>query len=106
MRIVQDSFGGRICGWHRVVWLACFLLLPEWWRNSARMCMRIEGVVTDPSGAVVPGAQVQAGSGDIVTTDALGQFVLACVPAGGSDNPRTSQWLHGRYRERQMARPA
>lgn len=44
--------------------------------------IRIEGVVTDPSGAVIPGAQVQTQDGEKATTDALGQFALACTPAG------------------------
>ncbi len=82
MRIVQDSLGGKLCGWYRVVWLACFLVSIRMMAQQCSNGMRIEGLVTDPSGAVIPGAQVQAGSGDIVATDALGQFALPCVPAG------------------------
>jgi hypothetical protein len=45
---------------------------------------RVEGIVTDSSGAVIPGAQVQAGDGVRVMTDATGQYVLPCVAAGQS----------------------
>jgi hypothetical protein len=40
----------------------------------------IEGAVTDPTGAVVPGAQVQATNGQAATTDSRGHFALSCVP--------------------------
>jgi hypothetical protein len=46
--------------------------------------MRIEGVITDPSGAAIPGAKVQAANGQTATADAAGQFVLPCVPAGAA----------------------
>jgi hypothetical protein len=41
---------------------------------------RIDGVVTDPTGAVIPGARVQA-SGATAVTDAGGHYVLVCVSA-------------------------
>lgn len=41
--------------------------------------VRIDGIVTDPTGALIPGAQVQAG-GQTTTTDAAGRFLLPCVP--------------------------
>ena len=44
---------------------------------------RIEGVVRDPSGATLAGAQVQA-DGEHTTTDGAGSFVFACVPPGAS----------------------
>ncbi len=40
---------------------------------------RIDGVVTDPTGALIPGAQVQAADGNKTTTDTAGRFVLTCV---------------------------
>lgn len=43
--------------------------------------VRIVGTITDPTGAVIPGAEVQAANGEMTTTDANGHFVLACVPA-------------------------
>ena len=42
--------------------------------------MRIDGVVTDPTGAVIPGAHVQASSGTTALTDAVGHYVFACEP--------------------------
>ena len=42
--------------------------------------IHIDGIVTDPTGAVIPGAQVQAANGERTTTDATGHYVLPCVP--------------------------
>src|ERR1700678_3996308 len=45
-------------------------------------CMQgrpVEGIVSDASGAVVPGARVQT-DGETATTDATGLFTFACVP--------------------------
>jgi hypothetical protein len=41
--------------------------------------VRIDGTVTDSTGALIPGAQVQAG-GQTATADAGGRFLLPCVP--------------------------
>src|SRR3984885_9165998 len=43
--------------------------------------MHIEGVITDPTGAVIAGARVQAGAGATGVTDATGHYAFACVPA-------------------------
>jgi hypothetical protein len=43
--------------------------------------MHIDGVITDPTGAVIPGAHVQAGTGAMVVTDATGHYAFACVPS-------------------------
>jgi len=42
--------------------------------------IQIEGVITDPTGAVIPGAHVQAGTGATGVTDATGHYAFACVP--------------------------
>src|SRR5271156_5327426 len=42
--------------------------------------IQIEGVITDPTGAVIPGAHVQAGTGATGVTDASGHYAFACVP--------------------------
>jgi hypothetical protein len=44
---------------------------------------RIEGAITDPTGAMIAGAQVQAADGERTVTDVAGRFTFACV-AGGS----------------------
>lgn len=44
-------------------------------------CLRIDGNVSDPSGAAVAQAQVQAGTKKS-TTDAAGHFVLSCAAPG------------------------
>lgn len=41
--------------------------------------VRVDGTVMDPTGALISGAQVQAG-GQRTTTDAAGRFLLPCVP--------------------------
>jgi hypothetical protein len=43
--------------------------------------IRIEGSITDPAGAVIPGAQIETADGTQTVTDAAGNFVLPCVPA-------------------------
>jgi len=42
--------------------------------------MRIDGVITDPTGAVIPGARILAGTGATGVTDATGHYAFACVP--------------------------
>ena len=42
--------------------------------------MRIDGTITDPSGALIAGAQVSAASGEQAVTDATGHYVLPCIP--------------------------
>lgn len=44
--------------------------------------VRIEGTVADSTGAIVPGAQVQASDGEKAIADGAGHYVLRCVPAG------------------------
>ena len=41
--------------------------------------MHIDGVISDPTGAVIPGAHVQAGTGATGVTDATGRYAFACV---------------------------
>ncbi len=43
--------------------------------------IRVEGTIADPTGAVIPGAQVRATTGETATTDTAGHYVLPCVPA-------------------------
>src|SRR5579862_3943621 len=42
--------------------------------------MHIEGIVTDPTGAVIAGARVRAASRATAETDATGHYVFSCVP--------------------------
>ena len=41
--------------------------------------IRVDGTVTDPTGAVIPGAQVQTADGEKTITDAAGHFLLPCI---------------------------
>ncbi len=45
--------------------------------------IQIEGLVTDPTGALVPGAQVRAGN-ESAMTDVAGHYALSCVPRGST----------------------
>jgi len=44
--------------------------------------LRMEGLITDPTGAVIPGAQIRTSSGQTAVSDAAGRYLLACVPTG------------------------
>ena len=46
--------------------------------------IRIEGAITDPSGALVAGVRIQSANGQQTTTGATGRFVLACVPSSST----------------------
>ena len=52
---------------------------------------RIDGTVSDPTGAMIPGASIQAGSGETATTDAAGRYVLPCVNAASAVLTVTAQ---------------
>jgi len=43
--------------------------------------IRVEGSITDPTGAVIPGAQVQTAHGAKTASDATGHYMLACIDA-------------------------
>jgi hypothetical protein len=54
---------------------------------AQRLCttgVSIDGVITDPAGSLIAGAQVQAADGETTTTDAAGRFALPCVPASAA----------------------
>ncbi|WP_187143256.1 carboxypeptidase regulatory-like domain-containing protein [Terriglobus albidus] len=64
-----------------IVGVLSVLLLAPYTRGQ-QYCpqgYRIEGTVTDPSGAFVSGASVHAGESQNTVTDGRGQFVLPCV---------------------------
>jgi Carboxypeptidase regulatory-like domain len=48
-------------------------------QQSCIQGMHIDGVITDPTGAMIPGAHVQAGTGATGVTDATGRYAFACV---------------------------
>jgi Carboxypeptidase regulatory-like domain len=63
----------------------CSITFPSSPTPALQTCVngiRIEGTVRDPSGAAIAGAQVRTAGGMQTTTDAAGQFILACVPPG------------------------
>ena len=69
---------------HRMCIVSFFGLLLSGAAFAEQPCtrgMHIEGVITDPTGAVIAGARVQAGAGATGVTDATGHYAFACVPA-------------------------
>jgi hypothetical protein len=74
-------YGNRIARW-----VVAMLLVPSfaWGQRNCTNGMRVEGTITDPTGVVIPGAQVQASSGQKTTTDAAGHYLLPCLPATSS----------------------
>jgi hypothetical protein len=66
----------------RVVLAALLTPLLGLAQNQCLNGARIEGTVTDPAGAIIPGAQVQSSDGEKTTTDAKGQYVLPCAAVG------------------------
>jgi hypothetical protein len=61
--------------------MAAIAIVPS--ASAQETCVngiRVEGAITDPTGAVIPGAQVQSTSGQRTTSDATGHYVLPCDP--------------------------
>jgi Carboxypeptidase regulatory-like domain len=63
-------------------WLRLGLLLIPSSVFAQQACIPVEGTVTDPTGAVIPGARVQTADGVSATSDAAGHFQLPCVRPG------------------------
>lgn len=69
----------------RTVWtaVATMALIPLY--ASAQTCPsggQIEGTVSDPTGAVIPGAQITTNRGNRVASDSLGRYIISCAPVG------------------------
>jgi hypothetical protein len=64
-----------------MVWVGLMLPVLGFGQEPCANGIRIDGVITDPTGAVILGAQVQAANGERTTTDASGHYLLPCVPA-------------------------
>ncbi len=47
--------------------------------------LRVEGTVADPTGAVIPGAEVQAANGEKALSDSRGNYVLQCITGNSVD---------------------
>ncbi len=63
-------------------WLVFAGALIPWPASAQQICpngIHVEGTIADPSGAVIPGALVQAASGEKATTDVDGRYMLPCV---------------------------
>lgn len=67
----------RICGLFSLGMMAAALACAQ---QSCLQGIHIDGVVSDPTGAVIPRARVRASSGSTALTDATGHYVFACEP--------------------------
>jgi Carboxypeptidase regulatory-like domain len=78
--------GTKLLTHSKWIWsLTVAVMLTPSFASGQRTCsdgMRIDGMITDPTGAV-SGAQVQAASGERTTSDATGRYTLPCI-AGSS----------------------
>jgi hypothetical protein len=72
---------GRTCAIILGGWLLPSLVYAQ---QSCAGGMPIDGVVTDPTGAVIRGARVQAAGRAAAVTDASGHYVLPCVPSAAT----------------------
>ena len=61
-------------------WIGLMLPVLGFGQQPCTTGIPIDGLITDPTGAVIPGAKVQAASGVSAVTDTMGHYVLACVP--------------------------
>ena len=71
--------------WGWLKWMIVAGISVPWIAPAQQTCVsgiRVEGTVTDPTGAVIPGASVQA-AGTVVKTDGTGHYALACVAPKG-----------------------
>src|SRR5882757_1930009 len=66
--------------WKKVAMLGV-VLLPTlaFTQQPCRNGLRIDGTITDPTGAVIPGAVIRAATGDRATADPAGHYALPCV---------------------------
>jgi len=64
-----------------VVWVVLLGPTLGFAQQSCTNGVHIDGIITDPSGAMIAGAQVRVTDGIDATTDTSGRFVLSCVPA-------------------------
>ena len=64
-----------------VVLLLSFSFLSTFAQQPCVDGIRIEGIVVDPTGAFIPGAQVELADGEKGSTDLAGIFHFGCVPA-------------------------
>ena len=69
------------CGMKTMVGLALILPALGLAQQPCTTGIRINGLITDPTGAVIPGAKVQARNGISALTDAMGHYALPCIPA-------------------------
>jgi len=87
-----------------VAFVGLFVSPPAPAQQPCANGIRIDGAVTDPSGAVISGANVRSAGGQKAVTDEAGRFVLACV-AGTSTTLRSQAAGFAESTQRVRARP-
>lgn len=72
----------------RIVWTAVvattLIPLSGLTQQTCSTGGRIEGTVSDTTGAVIPGAQITTNRGTTVVSDPLGRYTISCTPAGST----------------------
>ena len=80
--------------------IAAFTLAPPM-ILPAQTCtngIRVAGAISDPTGAVIPGAQVEAASGEKTTSDSTGNYTLPCVQGASTViTVEANGFAQGRY---------
>jgi len=68
--------------WIKGMAAVAMLLAPSFVsaQNTCVNGIRVEGIITDPTGAVIAGAQVQTTNGEKSETDSVGHYAFSCVP--------------------------
>ena len=66
--------------WIAGIWSVLLLATHTQAQQSCPQGIRIEGTVTDPTGAFIPGAVVRASESQNIVTNERGHFALPCVP--------------------------
>jgi hypothetical protein len=71
-------------GIRTMAWVGLMLPVLGFGQQLCTNGIRIDGLISDPTGAVIPGARVQTANGMSTVTDTMGHYVLACVLASST----------------------
>jgi len=78
----QEAERSMVRSWMK--WLVAAGISLPWSASAQQACtsgIRVDGTVSDPTGAVIPGAHVRTASGEQAISDAAGHYTLSCVAA-------------------------
>ena len=94
----------RFLRWKLVAALAVLLSVPlSLGQQPCPGGLRIDGTITDQTGALIPGAEVAAPGGSKAVADASGHYVLPCVSAKLNHHHRPGRRLRNEDSDDQQA---